>query len=114
VSLSIDMGECDGKSFFNGKLVTKSTETAQQVKAVVDGALALGKLQHGGEMKLVNQVKVTASDKSIAVAFSAPAEEVWKQMQKCMKEMHERHAKWMEHAKKPDGKKADGPKHEKK
>jgi hypothetical protein len=102
-SLSIAMGESEGKSFFHGSLATKSTDVAEQVKKIVEGGLALGRLQHGNDAeatKLIDQVKVKVSDKNVAVDFEASADTVAAKMQQCAKQLHERHQKWMERLKK--------------
>ena len=89
-TFSLALGESQGQSFADAKLVTKSAETAQQVKAVVDGARAMAELQHGNDaeaMKLVRKFKVNADDKTICAEFRAPAEEVWAQIEKAWEQV---------------------------
>ncbi|MEN6556630.1 MAG: hypothetical protein ABFC54_00475, partial [Thermoguttaceae bacterium] len=52
-SLTLTVGENDGKIFVEGAMTAKKAETAQQLKAVGDGALALATLMHGEDASLV-------------------------------------------------------------
>ncbi len=93
-SLRVTLGENQGESFYRARLTMKSTEAADQLKAVVEGFKAMVGLTHGSDaaaMKLVNAIKVTTQDKAVRIAWSAPAEEVWMAIEKAAKEMR---AKW--------------------
>jgi hypothetical protein len=93
-SFRITLGENKGESFYRARLVMKSAEAAEQVKAVVEGFKAMVGLARGSDaetMKLVNAVKVTTQEKTVRIAWSAPAEEVWTALEKAAKEMR---AKW--------------------
>jgi len=95
-SLRITLGENKGESFYRARLTMKSPEAAEQVKAVVEGFKAMVGLTHGSDaaaMKLVNAVKVTTQDKTVRIAWSAPAEEVWTAIEKAAKEIRAKLAK---------------------
>jgi hypothetical protein len=92
----VTLGENKGESFYRARLTMKTTEAAEQVKAVVEGFKAMVGLTHGSDaeaMKLVNAVKVTAQEKAVRIAWNAPAEEVWTAIEKAGKEMREKWAK---------------------
>jgi hypothetical protein len=79
-TFSITIGEQDAKVSAEGKLSTKSKETAEQVKSIVDGARAMAELAHGDDadaMKIIKMFKVTVADKTVKVEFSGPVDEVW-------------------------------------
>jgi hypothetical protein len=100
------MGESEGQSFLNVKVVTKTPEIAGQIKAIVEGGKALAQLRHMSDAaatKIIDQFKVSVSDKTVAVEFKAPAADVWDHMQKVIKEIKAMHG---HHAKKPAGKPA--------
>ncbi len=95
-SFRLTLGENKGESFYRGRLTMKSPEAADQVKAVVEGFKAMVGLTHGSDaaaMKLVGAIKVTTQDKTVRVAWSAPAEEVWTAIEKAAKEIRAKMAK---------------------
>jgi hypothetical protein len=78
-SVLVVIGESQGDVFFHGILSMKQADSAQQVKAVMDGAVALAALMHGDDaetMKLIDAVSVTASDRSVTVDWRAPVDAV--------------------------------------
>ncbi|MGD0900834.1 MAG: hypothetical protein ABR915_23630 [Thermoguttaceae bacterium] len=93
-SLCFAMGEYQGTSFLNAKVVTKTPETADQIKKIIEGGKAMAQLQHGGDAdaaKMIDQLKVSVSDKTVAVDFHAPAADVWTHLQKVVKHIKEMH-----------------------
>ena len=73
-SVRISLGESQGKSFYHARLTMKSTEAADQVKAVVEGFRAMVGFAHGSDaeaMKLINALKVTTKEKTVHIAWSA-------------------------------------------
>jgi hypothetical protein len=92
--ICLAMGENQGESFFDGRMVAKTKEVAEQVKAVVEGGRAMALLQHGSDAaatKLISAMKVEVNDATVTVTFRAPAEEVWAQVAKHAQEMAEHH-----------------------
>jgi hypothetical protein len=95
-SFRVTLGENQGESFYRARLTMKSSEAADQVKAVVEGFRAMVGLARGSDaetMKLVNALKVTTQDKAVRIAWSAPAEEVWTAIEKASKEIRAKLAK---------------------
>jgi len=79
-TLSIAVGEQDAKLSAEAKAVTKSKETAEQLKAIVDGVRSMAEAQHASDAdaaKVIKMFKVTAADKALKVEFSGPVDDVW-------------------------------------
>jgi len=79
-ALSLMIGEQDGKVSAEGKLVARTKETAEKVKAIVDGGRATVELRHGNDaevMKLLKAVKVNLADATLSIEVSAPVDDVW-------------------------------------
>ncbi|MGA2068901.1 MAG: hypothetical protein ABSG86_28360 [Thermoguttaceae bacterium] len=105
-SFRLAMGENQGQSFLSVKVTTKTPETAQQIEKIVEGGKALAGLRHMGDAaasKIIDQFKVSVSDKTVAVEFKAPATDVWDHVQKVIKDIKEMHH---HQGKKPGGKPA--------
>ena len=101
-SFCMALGENDGKSFLKAKLVTKSTETADQVKAIAEGLramAALHKSEDADAQKVLKAVKVEVDGAAVVLSAEAPADEVWGMCQKAGKKMRE-HG-WPKHWKRP-------------
>jgi hypothetical protein len=84
-SLNVAVGEYQGQLFVQGKLTTKEAATAQQVKAVIEGGLALSALSHHEDaeaIKLLGAVKVAQADKTVSVEWLATVDAAWAQAQK--------------------------------
>ena len=88
-TLGVTAGENHGEVFLHGKITTKTPETAQQIKSVVEGGRAMALLHHGSDAesaKMINKLTVTAADNLVTVEFQAPTEEfatqAWKALQK--------------------------------
>jgi hypothetical protein len=99
-SMSIVMGESGEQSFFHGVLVAKSADIALEFKKIVDGGIALAGLRAGSDAaaaRLVKGVKAGVNDKTVTVEFSAPVDDVWTVVEKCVKMMLEHQREWMEH-----------------
>jgi len=79
-SLSLLIGENDGKVSLAGKLAAKTKETADQIKAIVDGGRATAELRAANDaevVKLLKAVKVELADTTMSVELSAPVDDVW-------------------------------------
>ena len=80
-------GENDAKWFVRGKLKTKSPETAQQVKQVAEGLLALARLRLADDpasLKLLERMELRLDDRTVELDFRAPAADVARIMEKAM------------------------------
>ena len=91
--LSLVAGEHEETSFLTSRLVTKSPETAVQVKRVLDGVRAMGQMQYAEDaeaLKMIDRLHVEISDKTVTVDFRAPAAEVWTHLQKAARHWMER------------------------
>jgi hypothetical protein len=91
-SLRVALGESKGESFYRGRVVMKSTESAEQVKAVVEGFRALVSLQHGSDplaMKLIGGLKVTSEGAKVSIRWNASANDVWAAVEKAAKKWAE-------------------------
>jgi hypothetical protein len=92
----ITVGEQDAKVLAEGKLATKSKETAEQVKSIVDGARSMAELQHGNDAdaaKVIKMFKVSMADKTVKVEFSGPVDEIWVVAEKAAEEIVKHHKK---------------------
>ncbi len=101
-SFCMALGENEGKSFLKAKLVTKSTETADQVKAIAEGfraMAALHKSEDADAQKVLKAVKVDVDGTAVALTVEVPADEVWEMCQKAEKKIRE-HG-WPKHWKRP-------------
>ncbi len=98
-SFGVAIGEQGGKVCFEGMLTAKSKETAEQAKAVVEGARSMAELQHGQDAeaaKLIKAVKVSVADTALSVEFSASADDVWSRLEKGIQKAVEHHRKQVE------------------
>jgi hypothetical protein len=96
-SFRVALGEDKGESFYRARLVMKSTEAVDQVKAVTEGFRALVALQHGSDvqaMKLIGGLKVASEGTRLDIRWSASAEDVWSAIEKAA-------YKWAVHRGKP-------------
>jgi hypothetical protein len=103
-SFSVVLGESKGESFFDGTVMVKSKDVAEKIKSVIEGVRSLAALQHGADaeaMKLVDALKVSATNKTVTVRWRAPAAQVCSQVQKAWKRWAEKRSEA-----KPDGKKS--------
>lgn len=84
-SLIMVIGENQGEVFVQGKLSVKQADVAQQIKTVVEGALAmatLAKSEDADAVKLISTVKVNVVDKAVTLESRGTAEAIWAQLQK--------------------------------
>ncbi len=92
-AISLLIGEQDGKVSAEGKLLAKSKETAEQIKAIVEGGRAAAELRAGNDAeatKLVKMVKVNLADTTLSVEISAPVDDVWALAEKAANAMGKR------------------------
>lgn len=90
----VSISEQGGKVCFQGKLIAKSKEMAEKAKSVVEGGRAMAELHHGQDAeaaKLIKALKVSVADVSLSVEFSAPADDVWAQLEKGIQRAIEHH-----------------------
>jgi len=87
--LSLVKGEHSGEVFTDGTLVTDSKEIAEQVKQVVEGLRAMALLQHSDKdlQDLINQLKVSADDKTVKIVFRASVDSVASRVEKVCDEL---------------------------
>ena len=89
-AVRISMGENEGESFFRAQVLTTSKEHAHELREVVEGLKALA-IWHVGDdaaaRPLVDALKITTKGKWVNIKWKAPADEVWK--------MVEKHAEWL-------------------
>ena len=100
--LRMVLGEHGGESFVMAKLITKSDEVADQIKAIIEGVRAMASLQHGSDadaMKIVKALKVAVADKAVAVELRVSADEVWTHLRKVRDRMADKDWKkhWRKH-----------------
>jgi len=86
--LALTFGERHGEVFAHGELAAKSPGAAEQIQTIVDGFLALAKLQHAEDRemtRLLGAVKVTTSGKTVTVQWRGPADDVLTLIKKAWK-----------------------------
>jgi hypothetical protein len=89
-TLAIAIGEQDSKTLAEAALATKSPQTAEQVKSIIDGARSMAELQHGDDpdaVKVMKMFKVSMAGKAVKIEFSGPVDEVWGAMDKAIDEV---------------------------
>jgi hypothetical protein len=99
-AIVLAIGENEGNLFVVGQIAAKKTEIAQQIKTVVDGALALAALANADDaeaLKVVNAVTVSVSDKCVNMECRAPVDAVWAHAQKAIANAKEAERHWREH-----------------
>ena len=106
-SFSMAVGENKGESFVAATLAVKDAAVAKQMKAVVEGGIAVASLVHGNDadaMKLIGAAKVSVSDKTVSLEWRVPAEAVLAHAQKMCAKMAEKgwphHGPWQHEQKK--------------
>jgi len=83
--LALAVGEHEAVAFVRAKLVVKSAETANELRKVVDGFIAMARLQAASDpdaARILQEVKVDTSDRTVTVQWRAPAGELLKLMEK--------------------------------
>ena len=90
--ICVALGEQEGVTFFRGEMLAKSAEVAGQVRTVLEGLLAMAKLQHGSDEKILTVLqafRVSAAERTVTVEWRGPGDEVlklieqgWKQLAK--------------------------------
>ncbi len=103
-SVRFAMGECKGQSFFKAKVETKSAETADMVRKVIEGGKAFAQLRHLGDCeatKIIDAVKVGGAGSVVTVDFTASADAVWVHLQKVIKDIQKMHHQGRKPAGKP-------------
>jgi len=84
-SLDVAVGEYQGKAFVQAAVRTKTPETAQQLKGLLEGfraAALLGKEQDPDAKKIVESIKIDASDKTFSIGVRMPVDETLDMMKK--------------------------------
>jgi hypothetical protein len=94
-ALVLAIGEYQRNAFVQGKLVVDRPETAEQIKSVVQGGLALAAMSHADDaeaQKLIDAVKITTSGNTVSAGWQAAVEAAAAQMKKeiARKAAHER------------------------
>ena len=73
-------GEADGKSFFRARAVMTNNEVTAQAQQVVEGGKALAMIHAGDDprdKKLASALNVKAKGKNLTILWSAPADDVY-------------------------------------
>lgn len=81
-----------------GQLVAKETEVAQQIKAVLDGAMAMAVLTQSDDqlaMKLINAIKVNRNDKTVNLEWRAPIDDTMIGIHQLVEHAKKKHKSWM-------------------
>ena len=76
---SVAVGEHEGEAFAAATATTESAETAGQLRAVVEGLLAMAELEFDADeqaTRLLEAVEVSSSEKTVTVEFRGPPNEV--------------------------------------
>ena len=95
-SYRIATGENKGESFFLARFSMNTTESADQVKAIIEGFKALAAMKAASDAedaKLVDALKITREDKTLVIQWSASADAVWAEIEKLGKKIAECKAK---------------------
>jgi hypothetical protein len=88
-SFVLAVGENKNEVFVQGHLMVKDAATAQQIKTVADGVIALASLAHHDDaeiLKLIGTVKVSSDDKAVNLDGRAPVDAVWSAAEKAVKQ----------------------------
>ena len=75
----VALGEHEGEAFAAATATTESTETAEQLRAVVEGLLAMAELEFDSDeqvTRLLETVKVSSDGKTVRVEYRGPPGEV--------------------------------------
>lgn len=95
-SYCVSTGENKGESFFRARFIMNTTESADQVKAILEGFKAMAALHAAADAegaKLIEALKVTREDKTLAIQWSVSADAVWAEIEKLGKKIAECKAK---------------------
>jgi hypothetical protein len=85
---SVTLGERDGNAFAVARIVTESPEIAGQVRAVVEGLLAMAELQFDSDKEateILEAVEVSTNGSTVTVRFEGPADQVSRLIEKAWK-----------------------------
>lgn len=90
-SIRVALGEQpDGLTFLEIELAAKSAEVAGQMRSIVQGLLAMARLQCGSDEKilaLLEAFRVSTADRTVTVAWQGPGDEVLKLIEKEWKKL---------------------------
>ena len=124
-------GEANGESFFRARGEYTNGDVVDQLKEIVEGARALGRLHNANNPvgnNLINGLKVKADGTKLTILWKASAVDVWTMTDAHLKIFAEHAKKWREHHKgrhgcplcdkacekcqggKPEGQKSEGEK----
>jgi hypothetical protein len=96
-SFHLAMGESQGQSFFQERIVMTDPGVVGNLKTITEGIKALGILHCNGNelgLKLVKALEVKAEDKTLEIRWSGSANEVWDMMELHCKKFAELKAKF--------------------
>jgi hypothetical protein len=88
-SVDITLGEHQDKVFAEAILKTDAAQTADQIRNIAEGAVALGLLQSGEDpdmAEILRAVKALADGETVSIALRVPVDSVWKALQKAWDE----------------------------
>ncbi|HWB19677.1 MAG TPA: hypothetical protein VG711_05200 [Phycisphaerales bacterium] len=92
--LVIDCGENSGQVFMEGTMLTATPEDAQDMKAMADGLLALGRMamREDEDMKslmdIARTVKIDVQGNGVRVVFEKPTSEITNLLEQAMAKAH--------------------------
>lgn len=88
-SFRVALGEHNGEAFAVARATTESVETAKQLRAVVEGLLAMAELQFESDeqiSQLLEAVKISSEGKSVTVELRGPVEDGTELIKKAWKD----------------------------
>jgi len=94
--IELACGENAGEFFFRGKLVAKDAAAAQQVKKVLDGFLAMARMQASTDadsLKLLDRLELRVEARTVLLDFHVAAADLAVQLEKMVEEYDRRNAK---------------------
>jgi hypothetical protein len=79
-SLHVALGEHQGVSFSEARLVAESADAASQIREIAEGAIASAMLQYGEDpnaVKIIRSTRVKADENTLRIDTEVAADEVW-------------------------------------
>jgi hypothetical protein len=77
--IDVACGEDSGRWFLTGRLVARDAEVAEQARKVVDGFLAIVRLQESSDreaVKLLERIQLAVKDRTLEIDFRIEADEL--------------------------------------
>ena len=105
-AMALTLGENNYEAYLTADLAVKDVKTADEVKAMVDGALtnALMGTDDAEMSDLINAARVSSTEKAVSVDVRGPADIGWTYLEKLAAKVAEEGRKQMEKARQGQGK----------